>query len=205
MTRYNVHTTETSSINLYDSTVTINNNPTNDNIHKFVNTLLELLIKAEIITTTTAGDILATFGKYSNTFTRFKHQLILGIKGINSLEKIRGNALKDITISTFKIMKDATAAAKFTELVKPYFHDKSNFTYLVVSLLQLLLDNGEIDKTEASILATKYSKTRFSKIFKKIKAYLYSNRYNNNNLCDSIVTYCFCIHNRNSASDNDIT
>jgi len=126
----------------FDSTVTISNEPTDEDFGGFISKALEVLVQAKIFETSAANNILFTFG----------------VKGANTLANIAGGqAISTGSISTsMKCGGDQLAAAKFIKLITPILGQKTKLSSVAIYLLQLILDNVILELQDAAQLAVSF-------------------------------------------------
>jgi len=131
-------TGDVSTTTKFDSTVTINGNPSPDDLSAFINDLLQRLTKSNIVDVKTAKDILA----------------IYSIKGTGSLASSGTPSVP--TSINFQISGEPTAATKFVKLITPILGQRNKLPQVAAYLLQLLIDNRVISYQDAPNLAVSY-------------------------------------------------
>jgi len=105
--------------------VYVTSNPTFEQIHKFINVLLELTIKFNILNEQNAVDILTTFK----------------IKPNPRFEKLTGVILTVNLLKKVKVNKCPIAAKKFLKLIKAQLKITNHPLRILIAVFQLLLDN----------------------------------------------------------------
>jgi len=116
-------------------TMTFQNPSNDDDLPKFINFLIEILVNTNVFDESTAGDILTTFDVEPTG------------------NQPAGTMLSLTTINTVKIRAHRIARKKFFTFVVSHLTTPKPLTDLVVSLLQLLIDNGNINPDDATKLA----------------------------------------------------
>jgi outer membrane biosynthesis protein TonB len=121
-----------------DSTVTFPDPPGHDDLTKFINFLVEFLVRVQIFDKPVGGDILATFD-------------------VKPTGDLKGKKLTPTTFKTCKIKAHPVSRKKFFPFVKKQLDQKQPLHHLVIHLLQLLIDNGAIHPDHVPKLAAKHN------------------------------------------------